>query len=272
MGRRGRPAKTGYRAATGRLSRAQGARPDHSDVVICEQPHRRHFDKLLGGKASDDQRTAYAIGRLRMIGEAENRAEATGQDVRSVLFGGARNAPIGPFGISERQFQAGVKWIETVGRERWVRSSPKDKPSAVAFMTARGIDLSGRDPTDGEATAIKAAFDAARRAVRAVDLRTRAACIANVVNAVCIDDRDPSIDDLGKLRCGLDALADHFFGPERAYHRINGHMKQRATWPHDERTIDVLYPDGEGGTRPAHREPAKRVRTRGKADRDHPFR
>lgn len=290
MARRGRPPlEDVHRGASGQVSHRQGARP--ADPVTADQPHRRPFLRLIGEDGAGDWRCAFALGRLRMIGECEERMPA--KEVRRLLFSGHAHAPHGPFGVSERLFFAGMKCAETVGRERFVRATPKDKPQAIAFAVARGIDLSARELSNEEAALYVARYEEmnaallaapcppdARRALRILRGKAKAlgakaddlvrilrglgalmnpalsGAVKRAVELVVLDDRDPDLDALPMVRAGLAALADHYFGAEREDSRaIVGVTSERPTWPHDERVIEVLYPDGQGGVRTAHATP-----------------
>lgn len=274
-----RPKKVGLRTRSGQLTRSRAGQRALVDAVVEAQPHRAPFYKLIGASAAMDLRCESALGRLRMVGEAEDTRGAI--YVARVLYPGMKR-PAEPFsfGISERQYQAGVKYAETVGRERWVRAAPKDKPSAVAFMVARGIDTSARVLGDREAATYVRAFDDARAALLAAgvpaDARrvlghmralsrslgsddmlrmlrgfgslmnpALAAAIAAAVNHCVIDDRDPPADELPRLRRGLDVLAEHFFGardPDKRPIRGEG---ERPEWAHEVSEVTVLYADIE---------------------------
>lgn len=259
MSKRGRKPQAGHRTANGRLSQRQAARPDRDDGLVAEQPHRRHFGPLLGENAARSQLAATALGRLRLIGQAEE--ELGLEPVRKKLFPqrlrGVR------YGIDEVEYMAALEYATAVGRERWVRAAPKDKPSAVAFMVARGIDLSGRDLSDAETLRYVADFEESRAALLAAPcpedmrrvlrtLRSRAAergdghelrllrgigplanpansgAIKQAVDLIVIDDRDPAADTLKLARRGFAALADMHYGTTEARQRRTRSWAQPA--------------------------------------------
>jgi hypothetical protein len=284
------------------MSRASGARL--IEAVVKAQPHRAPFYRLIGETAAGDWRCESALGRLRMVGEAvEKRTDAY---VARVLYGSSHPV-VGPFGITERQFQAGLKYAEIIARERWVRAAPKDKPSAVAFMVARGIDLSARELRPAEAKAYLQAFEDMRAALLAATLpadarrvlgRMRAiarrehsddvlrmargfgslvnpavaGAITAAVNHCVIDDRDPPRHELALVRRGLDALAEHAFGaadPERR--PITGYG-ERPEWQHEVHEIAILYEDVERRIDPASGRIADEARSAPRSARQEPKR
>lgn len=274
MTKKGRPPRTDvHRRPNGRISQAHGARGDAD--LIGEQPHRKLFCALLGEGWQNDKRAGTALGRLRLIGIVEERADdgngVHGRDlVRRLLYGGHRDAPDGPFGISERLYQAGEQWAVCVWRERWVRASPKDKPSAIAFMTARGIDTAVHDLSERQAQNYVRAFNDARAALLSAPcprdvqrglrvLRTLArkapgeicdamttmlqgigamfvpassSLVATAVNHVVVDDRDPAEGQLVHVRRGFEALADHFGLDDDAARRPIVGEAAEMDWPH----------------------------------------
>jgi len=156
MAKKGRPADVQHRTASGQKSRAQAIVKD--DGLVASQPHRRIFVELFGDAGARSQLAATALGRLRLIGMAE---AATGIDkVRLKLF--PERPPGQPNGIDEDEHQGALAYLSAVGRERWVRAAPKDKPSAISFMTARGIDLSAAELTDESARYYIKHFEEAR--------------------------------------------------------------------------------------------------------------
>lgn len=301
MGRKKNP---GLRRPNGRLSEAQGARPAHDDLVK-NQPHRKPFITLLGDDAAGSWTASFALGRARLIAEAEERVGF--KPVRDFLKPGTFDAfrkngiKPGSLGISERLFFAGMRYAQDVGRERWVRAAPKDKPSAMAFMQARGISLSGREIAATEAQHAIMEYEEASaaliatpcsREVRSVvrTLRQMArdrgasdminllrglgalmnpaasGSIKKSVETLVIDDRDLEEGDLDVARLGLAALADHYYGPERDdYRRINGSVMERPLWLEtDFKVIELMYRHYDGTPRKAGEAPKQEPRSASK--------
>lgn len=304
-----RKKKSGHRTASGQLSRAVGAQGKHDEVALA-QPHRKPFATLLGDADAGSYLAAFALGRLRLIGRAEERGDIGPDKVRAFLFpgrhaGAARDdAPEGPFGLSEREFFAAMHYLEAVGRERWVRASPKDKPSALDFLAARGIDLAARELTESDARRWLADFEEVRAvlaatpcppAVRSVlgTLRRMArkggqsgmvsllrglgamvspatsGAIVTAVNRIVLDDRDPDATTLRLARPGFAALAEHFYGIDRGDHRkIRGVVHDRPTWTAEGYTaIEPLYENSDGTLRKAG-EADPSLQASGSASRD----
>lgn len=281
----GRRKSEGYRTASGQLSRAQGARPEHDDGLIRSQPHRRPFAQLLGDAAAGSWAASFALGRARLIGEAEER---TGREVVRAFLYPSLPPTATSLGISERLFFAGMRYAQVVGRERWVRSAPKDKPSAMAFMQARGISLNAHEITDEEAARnileyeeAAAALMAApcsrdmRSVVRTLRLQARArgasemvallrglgalmnpqasGAIKRAVETLVLDDRDVAPATLDVARIGLAVLADHFYGPDQEDSRkIRGSVMERPLWLEtDFNVIELAYRHYDGTPRKA---------------------
>lgn len=246
MTKKGRKPKEGNRGKSGQLSHRVS-----DDGLVRSQPHRAPFGALLGDSAAGSQLAATAMGRLRLIGEAEERFGI--EHVRRKLFPTRAQNNISN-GIDPIEYDAALKYAEAVGRERWVRASPKDKPSAIAFMTARGIDLSARDLSDLEAAHYVERFEDCRavliaapcsedfrrvlrslrdkvnklrkgpvradaddimrllRGLGALPNMHASAAIKHAVDLIVIDDRDPDAATLALARRGFKALADFHFG------------------------------------------------------------
>lgn len=293
MGRKKLP---GHRTPSGQISRVQGARGAHDDVAI-NQPHRRPFADLLGEAAARSWAASFALGRARLIGEAEALHGVT--KVRAALFKGRPHSEnTRAFGISERMFFAGLRYAADVGRERWVRSAPKDKPSALSFLSARGLSLSGHEPGADEAQAIIVSYEEAVAALTAApcssDLRSvirtlrqsarrlgagdmvallrgmgalmnpaASGAIKRAVDTLVIDDRDVDLMTLDVARIGLAVLADHYYGTEREdYRPIKGTVSERPIWMHDGFTsLEFVYRHADGSPRKAGE--AEKQETRG---------
>ncbi|MGD9766867.1 MAG: hypothetical protein AB7U62_04415 [Pseudolabrys sp.] len=254
MAKRGRkPIANVHRRPGGRISRARGARP--TDGLVESQPHRLPFDKLMG--AAHDARAATALGRLRLIGLAEETYNSIGKVARILGLPAKRGVSNG---LTERQFAALSKYAEVVARERWVRAAPKDKPQAIAFMQARGIDLNVKELSDEQAERYIRAFEANRAVLTSVRLgeqinATFARQVKRAVDHIVLDDRDPDPDRLALASVGADALALLHFGVDRPDTRkMAGFITEKPTWQHPEREIEILYSDGNGGTRGPNRE------------------
>lgn len=253
MSRKGRKGDVAHRTASGQKSRAKAARLDVDDGLVASQPHRSPFARLLGDGAARSSLAETALGRLRLIGQAEDRFGI--EHVRQKLFA-AR--PAGQAnGISEADYMAAQKYAEAVGRERWVRAAPKDKPSAIAFMVARGVDLNVRELSDKQARYYIEQFEESRaalmaapcsddmqrvlrqlrdhvdrlrkgasqaeagdilrllRGIGALSSPTRSAAIKRAVDVIVIDDRDPAPETLALARLGFKALVGLHFGDEK---------------------------------------------------------
>jgi hypothetical protein len=288
-----------HRRPNGRPSEARGARGAHDELQVM-QPHRRPFVQLLGEQAAGSYAASFALGRLRLIGEAE---EKSGRDtVRRFLhgLGDAAKHP-GPFGIRERLFFAGMRYSETVGRERFVRASPKDKPSAMAFLSARGIDLNPREMTPAQQARYLVEFEEARAALTAApcspDMRSvlrtlrkmaravpeggdmvrllrgigalanpaASGAVQRAVDIVVLDDRDPDEATLANAILGFEVLADHYYGPERDDVRpIRGVVFERPLWQHDAKAIEIAYRNADGSTRKAGERPKEEAQSASK--------
>jgi hypothetical protein len=74
-----------------------------------------------------------------------------------------------------------------------------------------------------------------------------AGAIASAVNRCLLDDRDPAPHELPYIRRGLEALAEHYFGPPRNEDRrkISGRRTERPEWAQDVREVTILYRDVE---------------------------
>lgn len=271
MSRKGRkPLPGAHRRPSGRPSEAKGARPDRDDGLVAAQPHRAPFAKLLGDGAARSSLAETALGRLRLIGQAEDRFGI--EYVRRMMFGARPKSGLSN-GIGEADYMAAQKYAEAVGRERWVRAAPKDKPSAIAFMTARGIDLNPRELSDKQARYYIEQFEESRAALMAAPLAddaqrvlrqlrgyidrlrkgpvaneagdilrllrgfgplnspTRAAAIKRAVDLIVIDDRDPDGDALALARLGFKALVGLHFGDEKnAQARIRSFGEKPKDW------------------------------------------
>jgi hypothetical protein len=213
MAKRGRKPKPGLRTRSGQLSRRPRAQPDRDDGIVASQPHRAPFAKLLGEQAARSQAAASALGRLRLIGEAEERHGLIVVRKRLEAMGHVACGVTGePLGIGERQYWAGLKYADAVGRERWVRAAPKDKPSAVAFMVARGLDLSGRELSDAAARHYVQQFEESRAVLMAAacseDMRRVLRSLRDRVERLRSGAVKQDADDLMRLLRGLGALAN----------------------------------------------------------------
>lgn len=288
----GRKKIEGHRTPGGQLSRVQGARGAHDETALA-QPHRRAFVGLLGEQAAGSYAASFALGRLRLIGEAEENEDIGTAGVRRALFGlGDKRRHPGPFGISERLFFAGMRYAETVGRERFVRAAPKDKPSAMAFLSARGIDLNVRETSDEQARRYLVDFEEVRAALNAApcspDMRSvlrtlrkmaralpgaddmvrllrgvgalanpaASGAVQKAVDLVVLDDRDPDEPTLANAVIGFEVLADHYYGSQRDDVRpIRGVVFERPLWQHDVKEIEIAYRNADGSTRKAGEKP-----------------
>jgi len=245
MAHAGRKPDAAHRTKSGQKSRS--AKIDADDGLVASQPHRRVFGELLGPQVARAHLAETALGRLRLIGIAEDRMSIAA--VQAKLF------PLRPQrglsnGLGEDEYLGAQAYAAAVGRERWVRAAPKDKPAAISFMIARGIDLSARDLSDNEARRYTAQFEEARAVLAAATcsldmqrvLRQLRAKVENVmrgpmvaemtevlrlmrglgtlaspansarikraVDTIVIDDRDPTAEELMLARPGLRALAE----------------------------------------------------------------
>lgn len=124
MGKRGRKPKNVPREANGRPSRRKADRQEMFDrdqrenMSVAIEARKRHYG--LNDKQAKDQRAGDVIGRMRMSGDTA-------------------------FGLTERQYQALVKYRTEMQAFRIAIHAPKD---------ARAIDLNithGISVTDGEA-------------------------------------------------------------------------------------------------------------------------
>lgn len=155
MSNRGRPRKEGLRRPNGRLSEAQGARPDEKKIILA-QPHRRAFALLFDDKdVASDARCGFALGRLRLFGLAEERRAESGE------------APVYVLGLNERLFQAGENYGAVVARERYARGSPKDKAQAMDWLSARGLSVSAAEMSPDQRARAIADFEDARAVLAA---------------------------------------------------------------------------------------------------------
>jgi hypothetical protein len=182
--KRGRPRKTNVRRDASGKSR--GEIVDLS--VVLNQPHRRDAadpsSRMLG----------YALGRLAERGL-----------------------------IQGEQFRAGERWGALVASyRRQLLSAPPLAARSGEMAERVSVGFGSHDPeiaptidpeqAEKNRQELKAKYDAGFEALSSLGrVLCRGHAILNTVRKVCVDDRDPSIDEIGDLRVGLNSLGRVLF-------------------------------------------------------------
>jgi hypothetical protein len=110
--------------------------------------------------------------------------------------------------VTDRQAGAGLAFAALTGQHERTLGLPRRTASSPSYEQGFGRSAPDlRDDSADRVATIRRRYDAASSVLRELDARGR---VAEIVTAVCVDDRAPAWDERGDLTRGLDALARHF--------------------------------------------------------------
>ena len=144
-------------------------------------------DERTGKVVGSNPDAGHVLGRLRMAGRND------------------------PAGISETQFEAGLKYSNVVARYRSLMGIPGESPKAMNYMGGAGRTLAV-DPDAEIISSAKEKYNSCFYALSLAGVETyQGNRVAKITNDVCMDRVDYRllIEDaiaLGNLRTGLNAL------------------------------------------------------------------
>lgn len=182
--KRGRPRKVNVR----RSAKGKSLGEIVDLTILFEQPHRRGFSDPTS------KRLGYALGRL-----AERRL------------------------VSEYQLRVGDRWAAVVcSYRRQLLSCPPLSPKSgemaervstgFAKYETEAVYETDPDKAERDRAELKQKYNACFENLAELGrIMGRSTAISNVVRKVCIDDRDPTKDEVGDLRLGLNSLGQILF-------------------------------------------------------------
>jgi hypothetical protein len=192
----GRPRKEGVqRYENGRIKFSDtNSTPEKIMAVVIDQ-REREFERLFKVKPKDaatrlarykDSRLGYAFGKLWVF---EQQMEGEG--------------------ISERQHEAAERWGSLELRHAFhIRGTPPKPKSSSMILVARGLSCE-TPPTDEQIEELQRSYSRLRRALIDGNVGHNGNFF-RVLTATVIDDRLPSLKDLGLLRTALNCIAKEF--------------------------------------------------------------
>lgn len=182
--KRGRPRKVNVR----RSAKGKSLGEIVDLTILFEQPHRRGFSDPTS------KRLGYALGRLAERGL-----------------------------VSDYQLRVGDRWASVVGSyRRQLLSCPPLSPKSgeMAERVSTGfakyetemIHEYDPDKAEQDRAELKEKYNSCFENLALLGrIMGRSTAISNVVRKVCIDDRDPTEDEVGDLRLGLNSLGRVLF-------------------------------------------------------------